>query len=454
MNILIENRDAVRGTVKLEVEKKDYEGRVEKSLRQYRRSAQLPGFRKGMIPMSLIEKKYGKAVLFEEVSEVVSEALSRYLREENLQTLGNPLPDYERNNENDFDEPSDYTLYFFIALKPEIKIRPTKRDKLTYYDIIIDDPMVDKQMDSYRQSFGEYVTADAAEATDMVKGLVTELDGDAPKEGGLRVENAVLMPSYIKKKREQNKFVGAKNGDTIRFNPQKTFEGNAAEIASFLKTDKEAAAGIESDFLFTVEEITRYQPAEINQALFDKVMGEGAVKDETEFREAVKEKVADSLRQYSDTVFQKDVRKWLLGKMKDVALADDLIKRMMLENKQLTKENIDEQYPREEENLKYYLAKRSLIETLQPEVSDEEIRDRMAQLLKMRYASYGIYSLPDSVVTEQVEEMFRKEEDRENIRLQIEDDKLYDWLKDKVTVDKKEVSYDEFEKIITENAPD
>ena len=280
MNVSLKNIDAVSGIVKLEIVKADYAEQVEKSLRNFRQKANVPGFRKGMVPMGMVKKMYGKHVLVEEVNRLVSDKLYNYIRESKLNILGEPMPNESEQQPINFDTQEDFEFCFDVAIAPEINIELSKNDKLPYYQVDIDEEMMGQQIDAYTSNFGTYDKVDEGEEKDMVKGTVAELENGSPKEGGIVVEDAVLMPAYMKDEAEKAKFVGAKVNSVIIFNPNKAYEGAEAEIASFLKVDKEAVAGITGDFSFEITEITRHKKAELNQELFDKVFGEGVVNSE------------------------------------------------------------------------------------------------------------------------------------------------------------------------------
>lgn len=288
MNISLTNTDAVNGILKMEIVKADYADQVDKSLRNFRKKANIPGFRQGMVPMEMVKKMYGKHVMAEEVNKVVSENLYKYIRENQLNILGEPLPNETEQKEIDFDTNEDFEFVFDLAFAPEINITLNKKDKLTYYQVVVDDEMLEKQINSYKANYGSYDTAEDVEEKDLVKGMLAELENGQVKEGGIVVEDAVLMPMYLKDEEERNKFLGAKVNSVVVFNPNKAYEGAAAELASLLKVDKEQVAEITGDFSFEIKESTRHKEAELNQDLFDKVFGEGTVTSEEEFKNKIK----------------------------------------------------------------------------------------------------------------------------------------------------------------------
>ncbi len=448
MNVSLKNIDAVSGIVKLEIVKADYAEQVEKSLRNFRQKANVPGFRKGMVPMGMVKKMYGKHVLVEEVNKLVSENLFSYIRDNKLNILGEPMPNETEQQPINFDTQEDFEFCFDVALAPEIKIELSKNDKLPYYQVAIDEEMMNQQVDAYTANFGAYDQVEEVEEKDMVKGTVAELENGSPKEGGIVVEDAVLMPSYMKDEAEKAKFIGAKTNSVIVFNPNKAYEGAEAEIASFLKVDKEAVAGITGDFSFEISEITRHKKAELNQELFDKVFGEGVVTSEEEFKNKIKEALAEQFVPQSDFKFLLDAREILVQKAGELQFADGLLKRWLLAaNEKNTPEKLDEEYPQIIEDLKYQLIKENLVKGNDLKVEDADIESFAKRVAKAQFAQYGMLSVPEEVLANYAKDMLKNKQTLQNIIDRAVEEKLAAWLKEQVELDVKEVSAEEFNKL-------
>ncbi|MDE5709897.1 MAG: trigger factor, partial [Bacteroides sp.] len=301
MNVSLQNIDKVSALLTVKLEKADYQEKVDKALKHFRQNAQMPGFRKGMVPMSLVKKMYGKSALAEEVNKLLSETVYNYIQDNKVNILGEPLPNEDKQPEVDFDTMEEFEFLFDIALAPEFKAEVSADDKVDYYTIDVTDEMVDNQVKMYAQRNGKYDKVDVYEENDMLKGLLAELDEEGnTKEGGIQVEGAVMMPSYMKNEEQKAIFAGAKVNDVLVFNPHTAWDGNAAELSSLLKIDKETAPEMKSNFSFQVEEITRFVPGELTQEIFDQVFGEGVVKNEEEFRAKIKEVVAHQFVADSD----------------------------------------------------------------------------------------------------------------------------------------------------------
>ena len=448
MNVSLINNDSVRGLIKLEIVKSDYEAAVEKSLRSFRQKANVPGFRKGMVPMGMVKKMYGKQALLEEVNRLVSDNLFKYIRENNLNILGEPLASEAEPSALDFDKDEDFVFNFDVALAPEININMSKEDILPYYEVKIDDDMLNKQVEAYTANFGTYEAGEEVEEKDLVKGTVAELENGAPKEGGVVVENAVLMPMYIKDEAEKAKFIGSKVNTVVVFNPNKAYEGAEAEIASFLHVEKEKVAELTGDFSFEIKEISRHKNAELNQELFDKVFGESVVTSEEEFRNKIREALAEQFTPQCDFKFLSDAREVLVKKAGELKFADDILKRWLLvANEKNTAENIENDYPHIIEDLTYHLIKESLVKANGLKVQDADIEEFAKRVAKAQFAQYGMLSVPEDALENYAKEMLKNKQTLQNILDRAVEEKLAAWLKEQVTIDKKEVTADEFAKM-------
>lgn len=448
MNVSLKNIDAVSGIVKLEIVKADYAEQVEKNLRSFRQKANVPGFRKGMVPMSMVKKMYGKHVLVEEVNKLVSENLFKYINDNKLRILGEPMPNETEQQPINFDTQEDFEFCFDVALSPEINIELSKNDKLPFYKIAIEDEMLNQQVESYTSNFGTSEQVEEVEEKDLIKGTVAELENGSPKEGGIVVESAVLMPSYLKDEAEKAKFVGAKVNSVIVFNPNKAYEGAEAEIASFLKVDKEAVAGITGDFSFEITEITRHKKAELNQELFDKVFGEGVVASEEEFKNKISDALAEQFAPQSDYKFLLDARELLVQKAGELKFADAMLKRWLVAaDEKNTAEKVEEEYPKIIADLTYQLIKENLVKNNDLKVENEDIENFAKRVAKAQFAQYGMLSVPEDVLANYAKDMLGNKNTLQNILDRAIEEKLAGWLKEQVELDVKEISADEFNKL-------
>jgi len=449
MNVSFQNIDKVSALLTVKLEKADYQEKVDKSLKTFRQKAQIPGFRKGMVPMSLVKKMYGKSVVAEEVNKLLSEKVYDYIKSNNINMLGEPMPNEEKQQVIDFDTMEDFEFVFDIALAPEFKAEVSSSDKVDYYTIEVTDAMVDNQVKAYTQRNGKYEQVAAYEDNDMLKGLIAELDENGnTKEGGIQVEGAVLMPSYMKNDEQKAIFANAKVNDVLVFNPNIAYDGHAAEIASLLKIEKEAAAEVKSDFSFQVEEITRFVSGELNQEIFDQVFGEGVVKTEDEFRAKIKESIAEQLVADSDYKFLIDARKMLMEKVGKLEFPDALLKRvMLLNNKEKGEEFVAENYDKSIEELTWHLIKEQLVKDNEIKVEQEDVIKMAKEATKGQFAQYGMMTVPEDILENYAQEMLKKKENVDGLVGRVVEAKLATALKAKVTLDNKTVPMEEFNKM-------
>ena len=448
MNVSLKNIDAVSAIVKVEIEKNDYAEQVEKSLRKLRQQAKLPGFRPGMAPLGLIKKMYGKQSLAEEVNKLTTNGLYSYLQENKVRVLGEPIVNETEQKQIDLDVDENFEFCFDIAIKPEIDIQLSKADNLKTYRPLIDDKVVNEQIESYRKQYGSYDKADAVVAEDLIKGMLTELEEGSPKVDGIVIDEAVLMPSFMKGKMEQKKFIGAKIGKSVIFNPFKSYKGAEVEIASLLKIEKEAVKNMKSDFTFEIKEITRYTPAELNKDFFDKVLGPDMAKDETEFYDKIKEKLLMQFDYYVGQIQKKAVRDMLIEKANDVVFPENILKRwLLISNQKSTMEEIENDFPNVIRDLKYHFIKEQLVAAHDIKVEDEDVNTIARQVVRSQFAQYGMYTLPDEMLDNYSKNILSKQETVDKIADQALDDKLTALVKELITVDEQEMPLDEFRKI-------
>ena len=449
MNVTLNKIDPVNAVLKIEVKKADYEQTVDKALRNFRSKANIPGFRKGMVPLGMVKKMHGKAILIEELNRFVSDELYKYIKENDLNILGEPLPREEDQQEIDFDNQEDFDFSYDLGLSPEIDFALNKRNKVPYYTVAVDDEMVNKQIDSYRASFGTYNEADVVEPKDMIKGTMVELEKGKPKEGGLVVEDAVLMPSYMKNEKEQAKFVGAEKNSTIKFSPKKAYgSGAEAEIASLLKIKKEEVANYTGDFNFEILNITRYGEAEMNQELFDRVLGAGVVTDEKSFKEKVKELITQQFVADSEYKFMLDVRAMLDKKVGKLEYPEAFLKKWLtLTQEDKTQEDIEAEYPEMIKSLQFHLIKEQLVKMSEVKLEEEDLKTQARKVVKAQFAQYGMMTIPDDLLDNYAAEMLKKQDSIRNLVDAALEEKVAGWLKEQVTLDPKEVTYEAFQKL-------
>lgn len=448
MNVSLTNTDSVNAIIQINVAKADYQEKVDSALKTFRKKANVPGFRPGTVPVGMVKKMYGKSIMAEEINKIVGEGLYNYIRENKLNVLGEPLPNEEKQQPVDFGVEGDYDFFFDVALAPEIKLSLTKKDKIKYYNIDIDEELVEKQIASYKANYGKYEKIEeGAKETDLIRGTISELENGKVKEGGIFVEAGIVMPSYIKDKEEQAKFVGSKAGDVITFNPGKAYEGNEAEISSLLHIKKEEVATLPAEFQFSISEITRYQEAELDQELFDKVFGEGNVKSADEFQVKVKEAITQQFAPDSDYKFLLDAKALLEKKAGDLQFPDAFLKRWLLASgKDKTAESVDADYPKIIEDLRFHLIKEQIVKDNDLKIEEADVKNIAMQSAKAQFAQYGMMGMPDEMIENYANDMLKNQDNARQIVDRAMENKIIEYLKTTLGVEEKTISMDEFKK--------
>ena len=451
MKIQFECADKVNGLMTITIEQADYQGEVDKKLKEYRKKAQVPGFRPGMVPMGLIKKQFGTAVKADEVNRVLGEKLYGYIRENKIQMLGEPLPS-DKQVPQDLKGDGPFVFIFDIAVAPEFKAELTKEDKVDYYDIVVGDKLIDDQVQMFQSQAGAFEEAQEWSGNDTLTGDLRQLDAEGNTlEGGITAEGAQVMPSYVKGEDEKKKFDGAKPGDIIIVNLKKAYPDNDAEVAALLKKTKDEVKDLESDFSFQITEIRHFQPHALDQELFDRVFGEGNVKDEAEFRQKIAESIKPQLQSNSDYKFLRDVRTYLEKKVGELQFPEALLKRVMLNNnKDKGEEYVESNFKASIAELEWHLIKEQLVTANNIKVENADLKQVAKGAIRQQFAQYGMNDVPDDVLDGYADEQLKK---RENIEGYVEraiDIKLMQALKQVVKLNTKEVSLDDFNKMMQE----
>ena len=450
MNIKFESADKINGLMTITIEQADYQEAVDKQLKNYRKKAQVPGFRPGMVPMGLIKKQYGTAVKADEVNRILGEKLYEYVRENKIQMLGEPLPN-ENQKPQDLAGDGPFEFVFDIAVAPEFKAELTNKDKVDFYTIKVDDKLIDDQVQMYASQAGEFVEAQEWSGNDTLKGDLRQLDENGTTlEGGITTEGGMIMPSYIKGEDEKKKFEGCKPGDIITFNPKKAYPDNDAEVAALLKVQKDDVKDLTADFSFQVTEIRHFQPAAIDAKLFERVFGEG-VKDEADFRQRIADSVKGQLEANSDFKFLRDVRAYVENKVGELQFPEALLKRVMLNNnKDKGEDFVEKNLKASIDELKWHLIKEQLVAATQIKVEDADLKAVAKDAMRAQFAQYGMTNIPEDVLENYAEEQLKKRENIDNFVDRAVDVKLTQALKGIVKLNEKEVTLDEFNKMMQE----
>ena len=449
MNITKENIDALNATITVKIEKNDYESTVEKVLKDYRKKANMPGFRPGMVPAGLVKKMYGKAVIADEVNKMLSQNLSQYFIDEKLNILGDPLPNEEKQPNINWEKDEDFEFVFDIAMAPEIEVKLDKRNKFTYYTITVDEGTVNKQAEAYTGRFGENVQVEEAGEKDLLRGDFVQLDAEGNEvQDGIKAERVIISVDLIKDETIKNEIIGKKTGDSIVLDPVKAYE-NRHEVGHLLNLSHEDAEKVEGDFRFTILEVLRFKPAEINEELFKKAFGENTeVKTEEDFRNTIKKELEDNFVFSGNYKFAIDTREALIEKV-NMELPEEFLKRWIkVTNKNLTDEQIENDFPNFMKDLRWQLIRDWLVKDYGIEVTEDDIKTEGKRIAAMQFSQYGMLNVPDEHLESYAVQMMKNEEERKRLFVKAEEDKILDVIKSKVTLEEKEISQEKFNKLL------
>lgn len=434
MNITRKNTDALNAVVTVEVSKADYAPQVEKVLKNYSKTATVPGFRKGAVPMSLIQKQYGKAVLLEEVNKVLQENLNKYLQQEKLDILGNPLPKIAE----DFNwDSEDYKFEFELGMAPSFEVSLEDVKNLTQYKVVADDKMLDEQVMRIRKQYGKMISKDTIEADDDISGTFSnETQGiEAP---------AQITLDIFKDKKTADKFIGKKAGDVVSLKTKGLFDDDH-KLMDYLKLGHDEVHGLDIDVDFKIEEITMSEPAELNQELFDKLFGPGNVSSVEDIKAKIKEDAEKQFASQADQKFLNDVTESLLTNTK-FDLPADFLKRWIqtVGEKPLTAEQAEEEYARSENGLRYQLIEGKIMSQNNLQITFEDLKAYTAQMIRKQMAQFGQMDPTDADVDGIVARVLSNQEEIKRLSDQVMSEKMLGLFKEKVKAKTKEVSYEDF----------
>ncbi|MUP37898.1 trigger factor [Labilibaculum euxinus] len=447
MNITKTNIDDLNAVIKLQIVQEDYETRVNNVLKDYRKKANINGFRAGKVPMGVIKKMYGTPVLADEINKILSEELMKYIRENDLNIMGEPLPNETEQKEINWEKDTEFEFSFDIALTPEYTLNLSKKDKIDFFKIIVDEKMIQSGVDMHSRRFGSNNAAEVVEEKELLKGNYAQVDADGKLiEEGIVSENVAMSLEYMKDEDAKKKFIGAKKDDVVVFNPAKAFE-NKSDIASMLNISKEEAETLDSDFQFTITEITKFVNAELNQELFDKVFGEGTVSSEEEFKNKIKEDIEKQLVNDSDYKFLIDAKAKLVKKAK-IELPEVFLKRWIVStNKDMTAEQVDTDFANYADEFKWQLIKNRLIQENDLKVSQEEVMEFAKKQALMQFQQYGMMDVPEEYLNNYAQQMMQNQDEQRKIYERKADDKVVEYIKGTVKLDEKEISTEDFNKL-------
>lgn len=447
MNVTLDKNGNVSGVLTISLVEEDYQDEVKKQLSLLGRRRPIKGFRPGHVPASLLKKHYGGQVTAEVVDEIVSRELTNYIRENNIDLLGEPM--LSKDTKVDLVNEKNFEFKFDLGFAPEFELKLDKRVKVPYYNIEVSQTMVDDQSNAYKKRFGTQVPGDVSTEDALLRGSMEELDKDGNvKEGGIKVERTIVSPKYLKDEVEKAKFVGLKVNDTITFNPRVSSGSNVTEMAAMLAIDKDQAENVESDFTFKVEEILVNKDAELGQELYDMVFGKDVVKTEEDYYAKIKEMLAGQLKSDSNYRFTIDAEKVLVKKVGELELPDEFLKRYLVSiNKDTEPSKIEEEYPRTRGEIVWQLIKEKVAKQYDVKIEKED-QMRLARIYAaQQFAQYGIGNVPDETLDRYAGELMENKDYAKEINRRAFEDKVFATIRDNVSLTEKDVTAEEFNKL-------
>lgn len=447
MNIQFDKVGNVKAELTIRLEKADYEAKLQKSLKDLSHKVQMPGFRPGKVPMSLVKKMYGTQVKADEINKLLQDSLFGYIKDNKVNMLGEPLAS-EKGEAQDIEKQDDFSFIFDIALSPDFKAEISSEDTIDYYDIEVNDEMVDKQLDAFRQQSGHPESVEEYAERDIVRGTLAELGEDGtPVEGGIVVEEASLMPTFFKDDDQKKLFEGTKKNDVITFNPTTAYNANETELAQLFKIEKGEVKNHAGQFSFQVVEISRFVPAELNEEFFVRVFGD-EVKTEEEARAKVKENIQTVVKGDSDYKFLQDLRAHMEQKVGTLEFPEDLLKKIMIaNNKEKGEKYVEDNFAKSIEELKWHLIKEQLVEAQGIKVEQSDIKAAAIEATRYQFAQYGLNNVPEEYLENYAQEMLKNKDQVNGLVERCVDMKLTTALMNVVTLNHKSISQADFAKM-------
>jgi trigger factor len=447
MNITKENIDDLNAVLKINIAKADYEDKVITVLKDYRKKATIKGFRPGMVPMGLIQKMYGTAVRVDEINKVVSENIQKYLTDEKLEVLGDPLPKLDEQEKYDFDTQEEFTFSFELGLAPVIDLKLSKKNKVNQYEIIIDEKMRNDSLNNYTRRYGELRKADETDMKDVIKGKIEAIDKDGniiPE--GPSFEDTSLGIDIIKDNKIKEQFIGKSKDDSIDFDLKKAFP-NDTEVAGILHKKKEEVAEVEGNFRFTINEISRFYPAEPGKELYDKIYGEGVVNSEEEFMKKIEDELAVNLKRESDYKLMMDIKDLAIEKT-EIELPEAFLKKWLLKvNEKATEEQIDKEFESFKKDLKWQLIRNKVARDNDVKITEEELVKEAENITRLQFQQYGLFYATSEQINNYAKETLKREDDAKRIAEKVLEEKIILIMKELVKLEDNSISVEDFNKL-------
>ena len=439
MKITQKNVDDLTMVVTMNIEKDDYKEKTKKILSDYRKNADIKGFRKGMAPMGMIEKMHGKSAMLDAVNNLISDGLNNYITDNKINILGEPLPHEDEKKNIDWENDTEFEVSFDLAIAPKIELELSSKDKITYYEPKITDEEKAKFRSNLLRQFGTLVNTDAIEEDDFI---IADLI-----QGETRIEGTYVALRSIADKKIKKSFIGKKSGDELTIDVNKAFE-NETDRAAMLKISKEELATIEPNYTVVVKEVKRFAEAEVNQDLYDKAFGAGNVKSEEEFDSKIVDRIKSEFAQESDYRFMLDAREALIEKAA-IALPEQFLKRWLhnANEGKFTMEEIEKDFELFLKDFRWQLIRQFITNEQKIQITREHLLDHARKIAAYQFAMYGLQNAPQEQIDTYAESLLKNEKEGRRIIEKVEDDLVLDYVRSVVTLDKKSITIEKLQEL-------
>jgi len=450
MNITQEKVDALNAVVKINIDPEDYQPRVDKAIKENAKKAKLPGFRPGMVPASHIKRMYGKSILVDEINNLLSDTLNKYIDEQKLEVLGQPLPKIDDDKQYNWDFNDNFEFNYELGLAPEFNIDFSSNDKVTQYVIRVDEETLASRIKNIRRSYGKMTNPDVSADDDVLYAELVQLSPDGSVfEDGI-TNTASVRLDQIKDEAIKTSLIGLKKGDVLTLDIQKAFDNDAAKVAGLLKIEEDEAADLKSNFQLTVKNLNRLEESDLNQEFFDKLFGEGTVTTEAEFTAKITEELEAMMVQDADRKLQDDIYKLSIAKV-EFNLPDEFLKRWLkATNEKLTEEELEGGYNDFAQNLKWTLIENKIIRENSIEIKYEEVFELAKVRLDQQFRMYSPQPIPDEQLGQYTVQYLQNKENANKIFEEVKALRVFDFIKGVITLDKKDILFTDFNKLVSE----
>lgn len=450
MNITQEKVDALNAVVKINIDPEDYQPRVDKAIKENAKKAKLPGFRPGMVPASHIKRMYGKSILVDEINNLLSDTLNKYIDEQKLEVLGQPLPKVDDEKQYNWDFNDNFEFNYELGLAPEFSIDFSSKDQVTQYVIKVDEETLASRIKNIRRSYGKMTNPDVSADDDVLYAELVQLSPDGSVfEDGI-TNTASVRLDQIKDEAIKTSLIGLKKGDVLTLDIQKAFDNDAAKVAGLLKIEEDEAADLKSNFQLTVKNVNRLEESDLNQEFFDKLFGEGTVTTEAEFTAKITEELEAMMVQDADRKLQDDIYKLSIAKV-EFNLPDEFLKRWLkATNEKLTEEELEGGYNDFAQNLKWTLIENKIIRENSIEIKYEEVFELAKVRLDQQFRMYSPQPIPDEQLGQYTVQYLQNKENANKIFEEVKALRVFDFIKGVITLDKKDILFTDFNKLVSE----